>query len=167
MPFNSSTPKIDGYYISSILATETKKKAADEGSFLACKSTLTTYRWAEVSAQPDSRKYCTYILFTVTKRKGRTENKKQTHRSPGKAHRHYTFGPTLFTLFTHGTDSNARKKSLCFPFLLHRCLTRNMKRMSTFIDRKQASFTVSPPRWQPVANDNRKTVTIWMGGKIG
>lgn len=32
-----------------------------------------------------------------------------------------------------------------------------MKRMSTFIDRKQASFTVSPPRWQPVANDNRKT----------
>lgn len=41
-----------------------------------------------------------------------------------------------------------------------------MKGMSTFIDRKQALFTVSPPRWQPVANDNRKTETIRMGGKI-
>lgn len=62
---------------------------------------------------------------------------------------------------------NARKKFLCFPFLLHRCVAINMKKMNTFIDRKQASFTVSPPRWQPVANDNRKTETIRMGGKKG
>lgn len=83
MPFNSSTPKIDGYYISSILATETKKKAADEGSFLACKSTLTTYRWAEVSAQPDSRKYCTYILFTaLSQREGGEQKIKNKHTDP-------------------------------------------------------------------------------------
>lgn len=58
-----------------------------------------------------------------------------------------------------------KKQFLCFPLLLHRFTAINMIRMSTFIHRKQAFFTVSPPGWQPVANDDRKTETIKMRGK--
>lgn len=165
MPFNSSTPKTDGYHISSSLATEIK--AADEGSLLACKSTLTTHRWAELSSQPNSPKYCTYILFTALSQREGGEEKIQTHTSiPWQtAPTRYLHLDYIYTIHTWARTCcgfKCKKKSLCFPLLLHRFTA--IHGMSTFIHREQAFFTISPPGW-PVANDNRKTETIKMRGK--
>lgn len=80
MPFNSGTPKIDGYYNSSILATAknsagiSQMRRLNSGWGQACDSTLIT-ETAEVSIQPESRKYCTYILFTALSPKENQEMK--------------------------------------------------------------------------------------------
>lgn len=118
MSFNSSTPKIDGYYISSILATE--KKAADEGSLLACKSTLITYRSAELSSQPNSRKYCTYILFTALSQREEGEQKIQTStpipwQTALTLYLQVDYIYTIHTWHTSAADSNARNSFCAFP----------------------------------------------------
>lgn len=86
MPFNSSTPKIDGYCNSSVLATARRKKKGTSAGIsqmgnarLWLRSGLQVYannrKQLNSACQPKSRKYCTHILFTASP--PRVEEKKK------------------------------------------------------------------------------------------
>jgi len=144
MPFNSSTPKIDGYYNSSILTTAknsagiSQMRRLSSGWGQACASTLITGN----SSQPDSRKYCTYILFTALSLKTKTKTKPHTANTvlfqksmkdptpnwntiPTDEYLHYSqrIQNSSFIKMQKQTE-----KLLCFSLLLHSIMTINRKK---------------------------------------
>lgn len=175
LPFNSSTPKIDGYYNSSILATAKKKKKKERkkktnnsasisqmrrlssGWDQARKSTLTTAKsWtfesAEVTVHTAYSQHC----------HGEKQNKESHISNTALSQRTDTIpSGYLFTLFTNDTEPDwlqMQEKSLCFSSLLHTVTTTNKKRMGTIVHfDRYFHHPPPPPVWQLVGNGNHRT----------
>lgn len=161
MPFNSSTPKIDGYCNSSVLATakegrrKKKKKEPQQASVKcetlgsgwdqACKSTLTTGNsWTQhVSQSHGSTVHTSYSQHCHRERRRKrkshfkhspaSEERERPHRPPYKKNNKSDTIPSgwLFTLFTNDTE----EKSLCFSLITAQYDERKTKKeeMGTFI----------------------------------
>lgn len=168
LPFNSSTPKIDGYYNSSIFVKNNKKRKEKKNNSAsisqmrrlssgwdqARKSTLTTAKsWtlesAEVTVHTAYSQHC-----------HREKQNKESHfkHSPVSEDWHYTFRIFIYTIhkwYRTGLTLNARKVLVLF-LVTARCDNYKRKRMGTFIHcDRYFHHPPPPPVWQLVGNDNQ------------
>lgn len=184
MPFNSSTPKIDDYYISSGLATaKLGRHQSNETAQLRLRSGLRLYsndgrKLLKSAFSQQSRKYCTYVLFTVSspKKQPRTSATALPQKSTDpplpistppslKPHRYTIHSGWLFTLFTNVIENSSlleRKgkkppHSLCFSLFLHIVMVPNKSDYIHSLGMLTSGFQ-DPPVWQLV-DDDRQTIT--------
>lgn len=185
MPFNSSTPKIDGYCNSSVLATakegrrkEKKKKEPQQASVKwetlgsgwdqACKSTLTTgNRWTQhVSQSHGSTVHTSYSQHRHRER--RRKRKSHFKHSPASEERERTRPPppykkkktTKVTLYLQDDylhySQMIQKKSLCaFPLLLHSMLSVKQRKKRWVHSFDPQKQVFLRPSWMAVGGPNR------------